>query len=168
VTPPWEVVEKLHAEHDISSMICGRPSVDEWLQTKARSNAHNVATHVCLDIQGDVVGFFALKTVIVGTEGLSSKLRSGSNEGQSIGILLCQMGLAERVQDQKHGRPLFKHAMAEAVAAHRISPVQLFLVDAADEGLVGFYNVPGMTHIPNTLRLMAPMNALAKAIPPAM
>ncbi|WPU08094.1 GNAT family N-acetyltransferase [Pseudarthrobacter oxydans] len=158
------MVEKLHANHDISRMVCGLESVDEWFQTQALANAQHVATHVCLDSFGVVVGFFALKTVIVATEGYSSRLRSGSRDGQSIGILLCQMGLAKPVQGNGHGKLLLRQALSEAASAHHSSPVQLFLVDAANADLVRFYQFPGMQLIPNTLRLIAPMGAVVKAL----
>ncbi|WP_172411823.1 GNAT family N-acetyltransferase [Arthrobacter globiformis] len=158
------MVEKLHEEHDVSRLICGLPSVDEWLQNQARANARHVATHVCVDGAGAVVGFFALKTVIVATAGYSSRIRNGSQEGQSVGILLCQMGLDKPLQGSGHGKLLLRRALAEAVAAHEISPVQLFLVDAANEDLIEFYKFPGMQLIPNTTRLIAPMGAVVKAV----
>lgn len=168
MTPPWEVVERLHVDHDISRLVCGRESVDDWLQTQAMSNAQHVATHVCLDAFGAVVGFFALKTVIVATEGYSSRLRNGSRDGQSIGILLCQMGLDKPFQGNGNGKLLLRQALLEAASAHESSPVQLFLVDAADEKLVSFYQFPGMQRIPNSLRLIAPMGAVVKALRPGV
>ena len=166
MTSPWDVVEKLHEDHDISRLVCGLPSVDEWLQNQARTSARHVATHVCVNGTGSVVGFFALKTVIVTTAGLSSRIRNGSQDGQSVGILLCQMGLDKPLQGNGNGKLLLRRALEEAVTAHESSPVQLFVVDAANEDLIRFYQFPGMQLVPNTTRLMAPMGSIVKAVRP--
>jgi GNAT superfamily N-acetyltransferase len=165
MTPPWNLVEKLHPDHDLSAFECGLESVDEWLQTKAMPNRSLVGTHLCVSESSDVVAFFALKTIIVPTEGMSSRLRAGSSEGQSTGILLCQMGLAKSLQANGHGKALLRLAVTEALEAHRRSPVQLFVVDAENEDLVRFYEKPGLQRIPNSLRLLAPMKSLEKAFP---
>ncbi|WP_161958255.1 GNAT family N-acetyltransferase [Arthrobacter sp. H-02-3] len=128
------------------------------------NNRSMVGTHVCLTEASDIVGFFALKTIIVSTEGMSSRLRAGSMDGQSTAILLCQMGIAKPWQDLGHGKRLLRLAMTEALEAHRRSPVQLFVVDAENEDLVRFYEKPGLQRIPNSLRLLAPMKALEKAL----
>lgn len=164
MTPPWNQVEKLCPDHDLTEFRCGLESVDEWFQTKAMPNRKLVGTHLCLNEAEEIVAFFALKTIIVSTEGMTSQLRAGSTEGQSIAILLCQMGVAEPWQDMGHGKRLLRLAMAEALEAHKRSPVQLFAVDAENESLVSFYQKPGLKQIPNTLRLLAPMKALEKAL----
>lgn len=163
MTPPWNLVEKLCPDHDLTEFSCGLASVDEWFQNKAMLNRNMVGTHLCLNEAEQIVAFFALKTIIVSTEGMSSRLRAGSMDGQSTAILLCQMGVAEPWQDMGHGKRLLRLAMAEALEAHKRSPVQLFVVDAENDDLVRFYEKPGLQLIPNTLRLLAPMKALEKA-----
>ena len=164
MTPLWHTVEKLAPTHDLSQFSCGLLSVDSWLQEKALANSHSVATHLCLKETGEIGAFYALKTVIVSTEGMSSKLRSGSMGGQSVGILLCQMGVSLEAQKNGHGKQLLRQAMTEAAVSHRSSPVQLFVVDAENESLVPFYAQAALTQIPNTLRLVAPMKSVAKAL----
>ncbi|WP_159800893.1 GNAT family N-acetyltransferase [Arthrobacter zhaoguopingii] len=158
------MVEELHPDHKVKDFECGLDSVDDWFQTKAMNNRHQIATHVCLDAAADIGAFFALKTVIVATEGMPKKVVKDSSDGQSVGILLCQMGVSTDVQGQGHGKQLLKLAISQAVEAHRISTVQLFVVDAENESLVKFYQTAGLQLVPNTLRLVAPIRALEKAL----
>ena len=162
MTVPWNQVAKLEPEHDIDAFSSGFAPVDDWLHGNARPNQHLVATHVCLDDRGVVRGFFALRTVVISTEGMSSAQRKGSKDGLSAGILLCWMGLRSSDRGQQIGPALLREAMAQAARAHAISPVQLFVVDAANEELIGYYEAAGLQRIPNTLRLVAPMGSIIK------
>jgi len=160
----WETVERLAAHHDIESFACGEASVDDWLHNSARGNSHFVATFVCLDAGGVVRGFFALRTIIVPVEGFSSRNRQGAVDGVSVGILLCQMGVSENDRGEGHGVLLLKRAMEEAANAHSSSPVLLFVIDAANESLVSYYEKAGLTRVPNTLRLATRMSAVVKSL----
>jgi ribosomal protein S18 acetylase RimI-like enzyme len=160
----WETVERLDPQHDIESFRCGEASVDEWLHNSARSSSHLVATFVCLDRDGFVRAFFALRTIIVSVEGFTSRNRQGAINGQSVGILLCQMGVAVADRGQGHGAKLLRRAMEEAAQAHASSPVSLFVIDAANEPLVSYYENAGLTRVPNTLRLAMPMKAVVKGL----
>jgi GNAT superfamily N-acetyltransferase len=124
-----------------------------------------VTTHVCLDEPGLVNAFFALKTIVVSVDGFSSRLRRGSTaEGHATGILLCQTGVELAHQGGGNGKALLKAAMQMAAGNHGRSPLQLFVVDAADDGLVGWYSRAGLVLVPGTRRLVMPMTAVVKAL----
>lgn len=161
---PWSDIQKLNETHDTSVFESGLESVDDWFKHKAYANRQNVGTHVCMCPKGEIVAFYALKTIIVPTEGMSSALRSGSFEGQSVGILLCQMGVCKLHQGNGAGKKLLKSAMQYAADSHHKSPVQLFVVDAENEKLVPFYEKAGLKLIPGSFRLVAPMKAVLKAL----
>lgn len=74
------------------------------------------------------------------------------------------MGVPRSDRGSGHGRLLLRKAMEEAATAHFSSPVSLFVVDAANEKLVSYYEAAGLTRVPNTLRLVLPMNALVKVL----
>ncbi|MCF7552589.1 GNAT family N-acetyltransferase [Pseudonocardia sp. WMMC193] len=115
-----------------------------------------MSTHVCVDANGAVVAFFALRTVIANVSAAPSRLRrTGNAEGLAPAILLAQMGVAEQYQGQGHGARLFFRAVEEALVAHTAVRMPLLVLDAADEGLVPFYEKLAMKRIPNTMRLAA-------------
>jgi GNAT superfamily N-acetyltransferase len=164
VTVPWVRVAKLEPQHDIDSFSCGFEQVDNWLHDSARGSERMVATHVCLDDTDQVRAFFALKTIIVQTEGMNSVQRRGTSDGVATGILLCQMGLNASDRGNGVGGQLMRSVFTEAAKAHAISPVNLFVVDAANEQLVDYYERAGLRRVPTTLRLAAPMNAVVKSL----
>lgn len=160
------ILESLSPKHDISSFQCGEQTVDEWFSEKALRTLHLISTHLCFDGAGGLVGFFALRTVIVPVEGMSSKMRSGNSDGFSTGILLCQMGVSVEKQGEGLGKRLLGLAMRFAAESHQRSSVNLFVVDAASEELVKFYEKAGLVRIPNQLRLVMKMTAVAKLVGP--
>lgn len=161
MTEPWVVVEPLAARHNIDDFRCGRESVDTWFQEKARAADHLVATKVCLDDDGVVCGFFALRPAFVNVSALSGRLRRvGDGDGMASAIMLAQMGLHESYQGNGHGRLLFFRAVREAVVAYHVARVPLLVLDAAEDSLVPFYEKLGMKRVPNSLRLAAPLNKI--------
>lgn len=157
-------VRPLESGSELANFFSGLESVDTWFRDQAWGARPHVRTHVC-DSEGVRVGCFALRLAIVEVTGLSSAIRAGSNEaGQSIAILLAQMGVEEGQQGLGHGRTLVREAMKAAAAVHAISPAQLFVVDAENESLVRFYESMGLRRIDGTFRLMTPMSRIVKAL----
>ncbi len=162
--PPWSRVERLGHEHDIMAFRCGRAEIDDWLQSKARANAHLISTYVCLDATATVRAFFAVKYVVVSVEGYSSAMRRGSDRnGQSVAILLAFMGLEESLQGSGFGRAVLREALTVIEQVHQKIPVQLLVVDVLDEQLVGFYAKAGFKRVsPSERRLLMPMSAVVR------
>lgn len=161
--PVWSRIEPLEDSHELEGFVCGRPSVDTWLKESAQRSKHMVSTFVCVDETGAVRGFFALKTIFIPTEGMTSRLSKGATGGHAAAVLLAQMGVQEEDHGSGQGRNLLSAAMDKALEADAASRLQLFIVDAADEDLVSFYEKFGMARLPNTLRLAATISAVRKA-----
>jgi GNAT superfamily N-acetyltransferase len=158
------VVEPLSDVHDIANFASGREPVDSWFREKALANSHAVSTYVCLDEKRVVCGFFALRAIVVNTSALSSRLkRAGDSQGMATAIMLAQMGLHEQHQGNGHGSQLFFRAVKEALGAYHVARIQLLVLDAVNENLVPFYEKHGMKRIPNSLRLVAPLNKIIRA-----
>lgn len=167
----WTRVEPIEpSRYDIASFGCGRPSVDVWFHESAESSSHLVSTHLCLDDDEVIQGFFTLKTVIVAAEELPRNIArrvpgAGEPGSEATGILLAQMGLHVSNRGRDMGKDLFREATRKAVEAHAASRHQLFVTDAADddEKLVAWYESAGLTRLGDSFRLAAPMGALVKA-----
>ncbi|MDR6168763.1 ribosomal protein S18 acetylase RimI-like enzyme [Microbacterium paludicola] len=157
-------IQPLSSEEELADFECGLESVDVWFRQRAWQARPHVRTHVC-HVDGDRIGCFALRLAIVEVTGLSSALRAGANaSGQSIALLLAQMGVEKSLQGRGHGRTLLQEAMRAAAAVHAVSPAQLFVVDAENETLISFYESAGLRRIDRTYRLMAPMSRIVKAL----
>lgn len=160
---PWVRIVPLAVTHAIDGLASGLPSVDDWFHEKALRSMHLVSTHICETANGSVVGFFALRTIIVATQGMPNSLKGNTHGGQSTAILLAQMGLDKEHQGG-NGRNLLMAAFREAAKANSASRVGLFVVDAATNRLVGFYQKAGMKHIPNTYRLVLKISVVEKLV----
>ena len=162
---PWVEVQQLAARHDIADFVSGSDAVDEWFREKALANAHTSSTHVCLDDEGVVCGFFALRAVVANVSGLSSNLkRVGDTQGMAPAVLLAWMGLRESHRGGGHGQRLFVRAVQEAVTLYHTARVPLLVVDAINEDLVSWYEKLGLKRIPNSLRLVALLHKIP--VPP--
>lgn len=163
---PWASIELDDGSRDLSTFSCGLASVDNWIHRSPRPSRHLVATHLCCDGQGNVIAFFTLTYTALPTADLpTSRLRRNApKQGNSVGILLAQMGVDRHHQGHGMGKAVVLEAMRAAASIHAMSPFQLFLVDAENASLIDFYTQFHFTHIPGTLRLAAPMVAVSKML----
>lgn len=117
-------------------------------------------------VQGTVVAFFAVKTIVVTSDGLPKRYEKyASEEGYLPAVLLAQMGVNTTHQGNGAGRAVFREALARAVVMYEESRIPLFLVDAADESLVRFYEKLNMVRTsPSSLRLVASLGTISKAL----
>lgn len=161
----WTEIVSLEEHHEVDLFCCGLESIDAWFREKAYANRHHVTTNLCTrPPELKIMAFFSLKTVIVSTEGMNSAQRAGTQNGQATGILLCFMGVDQEFQGNGAGKRLVIEAMTNAVQAHNLSPVNLFVVDAENEKLIPFYQKMGLKLIPGTSRLVAPMKTIKKFV----
>ncbi len=59
--PPLAAPELLNAGHDVSRFSCGKPSLDQWLKTRALANQQKGFTVVMVvHVAGRVVGYYGL------------------------------------------------------------------------------------------------------------
>ncbi|KAA9154222.1 GNAT family N-acetyltransferase [Microbacterium lushaniae] len=158
-------VVHLSSEDELARFSSGTASVDAWFAEKAWSSRHIVQTYVCYSETGALIGCFALRLVVVHVMAFPSSLRGGANsDGESIGLLLAQMGVQKERQGEGFGREIVRAAMVVATSIHASSPLQLFVVDAENESLIEYYKGLGLRHIEGSYRLLAPMSKIAKAI----
>lgn len=174
----WDEVRHPRPGDPLKSFSCGLPDVDHVIHRKGFGawKKEKSTPYICLDSHtGDIQGVFVLKTIGVSehdihinpaddqaqepaTQAITDTLTNKS--GLYSGILLCQLGLSQKVvRHQKQGTLLLLQAMKAAVAAHLQSAVDFFIVDAATPELVDFYldASSGLLLPTDNLRLMAPM-----------
>lgn len=158
--------EPLSEDHRIEELYCGRDSVDTWIREKARAaeSSGNMRTHVCLDGRDDIVGFVALRTMVVDMSGASNSLlkNAGAVDGYATGVLLAQMGVNENRQKQGLGTIIVHEAMRLTCEAHDRSVFPYMIVDAADEELTSFYGRFGFRQLSSDLRMIMRMSAVRK------
>jgi hypothetical protein len=86
------VPEPLSAAHDVSAFSCGKPSLDHWLKTRARSNQEKGFTAVLVvHNEGRVVGFYGLAPTAVVPNALPRSIRTGQPPDPVPCLLLGQL-----------------------------------------------------------------------------
>ena len=160
----WASVTTLTEAAQIDGFRCDRESVHNWLHEKALAARPNVQTLLYLDDEGRPVAFAATTMAIVTVADGTSAQRAGSREGQSVGFMLAQMGVHSERADGGIGRAIVKDVMEAAVRAHAEGPFPLFVVDAAEEALVGYYEGLGLRRLADGLRLATPMRSILRIV----
>ncbi|MGL4177449.1 MAG: hypothetical protein ACRCSN_15390 [Dermatophilaceae bacterium] len=157
---PWTAVAELTDPSQIHGFTCGRESVDTWLHERALAARPNVATRLYLDENTRLIAFAATTMVIVVVAGGTGAQRAGSRDGHSVGYLLAQMGVRSACANRGVGKAVVRDVMRSAARAHAEAPFPLFVIDAADESLVGYYQGIGLRRLGDTLRLATPMRKI--------
>jgi hypothetical protein len=162
--PPWSSVTPLDDGEQIQGFRCDRESVHNWLHERALGARPNVLTRLYLGEDERPVAFAATTMAIVTITGGSSAQRAGNREGQSVAFMLAQMGVRSDLMGVGVGRAVVRDVMAAAARAHAEGPFPLFVVDAADESLVGYYEGIGLRRLADGLRLATPMRSILRSL----
>lgn len=167
---PWDRIELLSEHCAVDDFECGLASVDDWFREKALEAhaARRVAVHAALTEENALVGFFALRHIIVNLEGESKSTRRGAErdpEDHATAVLLAQMGVDRVYQGNGAGSRLVNAAMQAAVVAHTNAPFSFFVVDAANDELVPYYRNFGFRHhATQPRRLFMTMSAVRRIV----
>lgn len=166
VALPWVSVTRLAPNHDTDAFCCGEPEIDEWLQRTALAEGNNgrISPWVCIDAEGKISAYFALKTIPVVDGDLSRKLKNGDGTDSSA-ILLAKMGLHNDHRGKKLSRHLMMEVFRSCYEADRHSAVRLMIVDALTDRLVPFYQNFGFKTMESTeRRLVQKMSAVRSLV----
>ena len=87
--PPWSGVERLNADHVLTSFDCGKPPLNDWLLRFALTNQQSDAAHTyVIQRGGQVAGYY---TLAAGSVRPKTSLRRGSPKGladHQVGVIL--------------------------------------------------------------------------------
>lgn len=136
--------EPLTAEHDVSGFSCGKPSLDNWLKTRALSNQRKGFTAVLVvHDAGRVVGYYGLAPTAVIAATLPRAIRTGQPPDPTPCLLLGQLATDLRWSGQGVGTGLLKHALQRCVAAAELVGGGALMVNAVDVEAAAFWTRRG-------------------------
>ncbi len=138
------VPEPLSPAHDVSAFSRGRPSLDHWLKTRARSNQEKGFTAVLVvHDEGRVVGFYGLAPTAVVPNALPRSIRTGQPPDPVPCLLLGQLATDLGWAGRGIGTGLVKHALQRRVAAATLVGGRALLVNAVDPEAAEFWRRRG-------------------------
>ena len=137
---PLSAPEPIDRRHDLSQFLCGKPSLDNWLRTRALSNHQKGFTAVVvIHENGRVVGYYGLAPTAVVPAALPRPLRTGQPPDPVPCLLLGQLATDRQWAGQGIGTGLLKHALERSVEAARLIGGRALVVNAVDEDAAQFW-----------------------------
>lgn len=138
--------EPLDLTHDVSNFTCGKPTLDQWLKTRALSNQQKGFTVVLVVHEaGRVVGYYGLAPTAVVPSVLPRSIRTGQPPDPVPCLLLGQLATDTEWARRGIGTGLVKHALQRCVQAAALIGGRALMVNAVDEGAAQFWQRRGFT-----------------------
>ncbi|MFN9632774.1 MAG: GNAT family N-acetyltransferase [Erythrobacteraceae bacterium] len=141
---PISAPEPLSDAHDLSQFSCGKPSLDNWLRTRALSNQKEGFTAVMVvHDAGRVVGYYGLAPTAVVPVSLPRSIRTGQSPDPLPCLLLGQLATDARWRGQGIGTGLLKHALQRCVEGATLIGGRALIVNAVDPEAAAFWQRRG-------------------------
>lgn len=131
--------EPLGERHDISRFRSGVPSLDAWLQSKARLNEATGGARTYVACEGRrVAGFYSLAASAVERQRVPSRIGRSMPQPVPV-ILLGQLAVDTDYQGRGLGSDLLIDAVKRALAAADVIGARAIVVQAMNEEAKSFY-----------------------------
>lgn len=166
-------VTKLAPEHDLRAFDCGEPGYNEWLQRHAATSVHAgvAAVYVLLEEHPEtsrVVGYYAINpTQVLRTEVPQALARGWPQTvpAWKLGKLAVHVDLRADTNAQ-WGRQLLRDVLETIIRVADAGGGKVIVVDADNQGLLGFYTRNGFkeTGVTGDLALYMKVSTARKAL----
>jgi ribosomal protein S18 acetylase RimI-like enzyme len=163
---PLYRLEPLASQHDRSAFHCGVESLDMYLKTQASQDVRRKANAVFVLVPQDsptrIAGYFTLCACgllpgIVPEEARKHLPRYP----QVSSTLLGRLAVATELQGRGVGAILLAEALRKACENATVVGSSMVVVDAIDEHAARFYRAHGFIPLPESMRLVLPMQTIA-------
>lgn len=142
---PLRAPEPLADDHLTDAFSSGAPSLDTWLQRKARANQASGASRSYVLCRGrSVVGFYALAAGLVSHDLAPRKLKQNMPDPIPV-IVLGRLAIDASEQGNGHGRALLRDAVLRITAAADEVGIAAILVHALNDRAKAFYLEAGFS-----------------------
>ncbi|MEO5345057.1 MAG: GNAT family N-acetyltransferase [Magnetococcus sp. YQC-9] len=155
----------LDARHELDGFGCGVPSLDTWLQKRARVNQLSGASRTFVACEGvRVVGYYALASGAITLAQAAGRFRRNMPDPIPI-ALLTRLAVASSHQGRGLGRALFQNCAMRVVQAADLLGMRGLVVHALSQEAQVFYQALGLAPSPhNPMTLMVSLNDLRAAL----
>jgi len=152
--------------HTLDAFDSGEPGLDQWLKEHANGSDLRGITRTFAWPEFDtteVIGYYTLMAHTIRRESLPRSIGRGTPQ-EIPAVLLAKLALAKQAHGQGLGGALLADAAERACVAAQNVGAKFLVVDALHERAAAFYEHHGFTRIPETLRLLQKISAIAKAL----
>ena len=161
----WTIVP-LGKQHDRSTFSCGRPMLDEFIQSRATQYEKRRLGKTFVAIrQGDtrVIGYYTLAAGAVEFERLPSETARKLPRHPVPVVLLARLAVDVSAQGRRLGEALLVDALCRSLELSGKLGVHAIVVDALDEAAASFYGKYGFFPLlDDPLHLFLPLAVVDK------
>jgi len=158
-------LEPLGKEHDREAFTCGVESLDAYLKTQAsqdmRRKANAVFVLVSEGCASLIAGYFTLCAYAVAPGSVPEAARKHLPRYPAVSAtMIGRLAVSERFQGRGVGSMLLARALRKACENAAVVGSSMVVVDAVDERAAGFYQAHGFIRLPDSMRLILPMQTI--------
>ena len=162
-------VEPLGKQHDRNAFRCGVENLDLYLKTQAsqdmRRKANAVFVLVAARSPGAIAGYFTLCACGLSPGVIPDEARKHlPRYPQVSATLLGRLAVHVELQGRGLGSVLLAEALRKAYENAAMVGSSMVVVDAIDERAAKFYAAHGFVQLPESMRLVLPMQTIAAMI----
>jgi GNAT superfamily N-acetyltransferase len=168
---PDLAIEPLAPHHDREGFTCGIESLDRYFRTQAsqdvRRKANGVFVLVGLAEPSAVLGYYTLCATALPQGDVPVAARRHIPRYPLVSAtLIGRLAVAAGHQRQGLGALLLADAVQRAYASASTVGASMLVVDAISEQAAAFYEANGFTRLPESLRLVLPMQTVGRLTAP--
>jgi GNAT superfamily N-acetyltransferase len=157
--------------HDRTAFTCGVQALDRSLRTQAAQDMRRKATAVFVMVPTEspsrIVGYFTLCALALGHGDVPEAARPHLPRYPLVSAtLIGRRAIARDRQGQGVGGMLLALALSKAYRNADVVGSSMVVVDATDEPAARFYRAHGFIRLPESMRLILPMRAVARLVGP--
>lgn len=162
-------IEALAPHHDRNGFSCGIDSLDRYLRTQAGQDIRRRANGVFVLIEPErpdiILGYYTLcATSLLPGEVPAAARKHIPRYPLVSATLIGRLAVAAARQGERLGALLLADAVRRAYASASVVGSSMLVVDALDERAAAFYEGHGFVRLPDSLRLVLPMRAIASLL----
>ena len=164
-------IEALAPHHDRSGFSCGVDSLDRYFRTQAGQDVRRKANGVFVLVEPErpdvVLGYYTLcATGLPHGEVPVAARKHVPRHPLVASILIGQLAVSETRQGERLGAMLIADAVRRRYAGASTIGASMMVVDAINERAAAFYEGNGFVRLPDSLRLVLPMDVIKRLVKP--
>jgi GNAT superfamily N-acetyltransferase len=164
-------IEPLESHHDRAGFTCGVETLDRYFLTQASQDVRRKANGVFVLVDPRerkvVFGYYTLCATALPQGDVPVAARKHIPRYPLVSATLVgRLAVAAARQGQGLGALLLADAVQRAYASASSVGSSMLVVDAISERAAAFYEANGFARLPDSLRLVLPMQAIGKLIAP--
>ena len=162
-------IEPLGSHHNRAGFACGVESLDRYFKTQAKQDVKRKINGVFVLVDprepAKVLGYYTLCATALAQGDVPVAARKHVPRYPLVSATLVgRLAVVGHQQRQGLGALLLADAVTRAYVSASSIGSSMLIVDAINEQAAAFYEANGFVRLPDSLRLILPMQAIAKLV----